>query len=143
MRCRPGCGSGQEREALAAAAAYRDIFGPDNFFVEIMDHGLAIEQRVREGLRRIARELSLPFVVTNDSHYTAPDDATAHEVLLCVQTATNLADPDRFRFEGTRLLPQEPAGDAGGPRTDEEWQAGCDATLAIAERADVRSPRPT
>src|SRR5499427_7578235 len=83
---------GQERQALEAAAAYRDIFGPDNFFVEIMDHGLPVEQRVRDGLRRIASQLSLPFVATNDAHYTQPGDATAHEVLLCVQTATNLAD---------------------------------------------------
>src|SRR5579859_2384157 len=75
---------GQYDQAAAAAAAYRDIFGPDNFFVEIMDHGLAIEQRVRDGLGRIARELSLPFVVTNDSHYTKPGDATPHEVLLAV-----------------------------------------------------------
>src|SRR5262249_15364116 len=60
---------GQERQALEAAADYRDIFGAGSFFVEIMDHGLPIEQRVRDGLRRVARELSLPFVVTNDSHY--------------------------------------------------------------------------
>src|SRR6266568_3360966 len=70
---------GQERQALEAAAAYRDIFGPGNFFVEIMDHGLPIEQRAAAGLRRIASELSLPFVVTNDSHYTMPGDARAHE----------------------------------------------------------------
>ncbi len=77
---------GQYGEALAAAAAYRDIFGPGNFFCEIMDHGLEIETRVRDGLRRVARDLSLPYLVTNDSHYTRPDDATAHEVLLAVQT---------------------------------------------------------
>jgi DNA polymerase III subunit alpha len=127
---------GQERQALAAAATYRDIFGPDNVFVEIMDHGLAIEQRVRDGLRRIARELSLPFVVTNDAHYTQPGDATAHEVLLCVQTATNLADPGRFKFEGTGYYLKSPQ-EMRAAHTDEEWQAGCDSTLLIAERADV------
>ncbi len=127
---------GQERQALAAAAAYRDIFGPGNFFVEIMDHGLAIERRVRDGLLRIAAELSLPFVVTNDSHYTAPEDAKAHEVLLCVQTATTLADPDRFRFEGSGYYLKSPA-EMRAACTDDEWQAGCDATLQIAERADV------
>src|SRR5215467_10838827 len=110
---------GQYREAVAAAAAYRDIFGPGNYFVGIMDHGLDIERRVRDGLRRVARDLGLPFVVTNDSHYTRPEDATPHEVLLAVQTGTTLADPARFRFEGT----------------DEVRQAGCDATLSIAERA--------
>jgi DNA polymerase III subunit alpha len=128
---------GQYDQALAAAAAYRDIFGPGSFFVEIMDHGLAIEKRVRDGLRQIARELSLPFVVTNDSHYTSPSDATAHEVLLCVQTATTLADPDRFRFEGTGYYLKSPQ-EMRAAFTDEEWQSGCDSTLLIAERADVR-----
>ena len=127
---------GQFDQALAAAADYRDIFGQGSFFVEIMDHGLDIEQRVRDGLRRIARELALPFVVTNDSHYTRPDDATAHEVLLCVQTGTNLADPTRFKFEGTGYYLKSPA-EMRQAATDEEWQAGCDNTLLIAERADV------
>ena len=127
---------GQFDQALAAAADYRDIFGAGSFFVEIMDHGLLIEQRVRDGLRRIAADLGLPFVVTNDSHYTLPDDATAHEVLLCVQTATNLADPTRFKFEGTGYYLKSPA-EMRAAHTDEEWQAGCDATLLIAERADV------
>src|SRR5581483_1672951 len=104
---------GQYPQALAAAADYRDIFGPGNFFVEVMDHGISVEQRVRDGLRRIAAELSLPFVVTNDSHYTKTEDARAHEVLLAVQTATTLADPNRFRFEGNGYYlksPQEMRG---------------------------------
>src|SRR5262249_1345088 len=79
---------GQYPQALAAAADYRDIFGAENFFVEIMDHGLSIENRVRDGLRKIAADLGLRFVVTNDSHYTFPSDAQAHEVLLCVQTGS-------------------------------------------------------
>ena len=77
---------GQYDEAVKAAASYRDIFGQDNFFVELMDHDLAVERRTADGLRRIARELALPYVVTNDSHYVAPEDAQAHGVLLCVQT---------------------------------------------------------
>jgi DNA polymerase III subunit alpha len=127
---------GQYPEALAAAGAYRDIFGPDNFFVEIMDHGLAIENRVRDGLRRIAADLSLPFVVTNDSHYTTPGDATPHEVLLAVQTATTLADPGRFRLEGTGYYLKSPA-EMRAMSSDEVWQSGCDATLRIAERAEA------
>ena len=127
---------GQERQALEAAAAYRDIFGPGNFFVEIMDHGLPIEQRVRDGLRRIGSQLSLPSVVTNDAHYTQPGDAKAHEVLLCVQTATNLADPGRFKFEGTGYYLKSPQ-EMRAVSPDEEWQAACDTTLLIAERADV------
>jgi DNA polymerase III subunit alpha len=127
---------GQERQALEAAAAYRDIFGPGNFFVEIMDHGLPIEQRVRDGLRRIGSQLSLPSVVTNDAHYTQPGDAKAHEVLLCVQTATNLADPGRFKFDGTGYYLKSPQ-EMRAVSPDEEWQAACDTTLLIAERADV------
>src|SRR5262245_46684188 len=119
---------GQYEQALEAAAAYRDIFGPGNFFVEIMDHDLGIERRVRDGLRRIAGELSLPFVVTNDSHYSAPGDAKAHEVLLCVQTATTLADPDRFRFEGDGYYLKSPK-EMRAAFTDDEWQSGCDSTL--------------
>src|ERR1017187_1897032 len=127
---------GQDSQALAAAADFRDIFGPDNFFVEIMDHGLSLEYRTRDGLRRIARDLSLPFVVTNDSHYARPADATAHEALLCIQTGTNLADPNRFKFQGTGYYVRSPQ-EMRAASTDEEWQAGCDTTLLIAERADV------
>jgi DNA polymerase III subunit alpha len=127
---------GQERQALEAAAAYRDIFGPDNFFVELMDHGLAVERRARDGLRRIAKELSLPYLATNDLHYSREADATAHEALLCVQTATNLADPGRFRFEGTGYYVKTPQ-QMRALSTDEEWVSGCDATLLVAERANV------
>ncbi|HLX51637.1 MAG TPA: DNA polymerase III subunit alpha [Streptosporangiaceae bacterium] len=127
---------GQYRQAVEAAAAYRDIFGPDNFFVEIMDHGLDIELRVRDGLRQIAAELSLPWVVTNDSHYTRPSDAQAHEVLLCVQTGSNLADPGRFKFDGTGYYVKSPA-EMRAVSTAGEWQAGCDSTLLIAERCEV------
>ena len=131
---------GQDSQALAAAAEFRDIFGPDNFFVEIMDHGLELEQRTRDGLRRIARDLSLPFVVTNDSHYARPADAVAHEALLCVQTGTNLADPNRFKFEGTGYYVRSPR-EMRAACTDEDWQAGCDMTLLIAERTDVSFAR--
>ena len=127
---------GQDRQALEAAAAYRDIFGPENFFVELMDHGLNVELRVKDKLRRIARDLSLPFVATNDLHYAREADASAHEALLCVQTGTNLADPNRFKFEGTGYYVKSP-GEMRAISADEDWQAGCDSTLLIAERADV------
>ena len=75
-------------------------------------------------------------MVTNDSHYSRPEDATAHEALLCVQTGTNLADPDRFRFEGTGYYVKSPQ-EMRAVAADEVWQAGCDSTLLIAERANV------
>ncbi len=127
---------GQYDQALAAAAEFRDIFGPDNFFVELMHHDLEIERRSQAGLKRIAAELNLPFLVTNDSHYTREPDAGAHEVLLCVQTGTNMADPDRFRFEGTSYYLKSPQ-EMRALRDDEDWRAGCDNTLLIAERADA------
>jgi DNA polymerase III subunit alpha len=127
---------GQERQALEAAAAYRDIFGADNLFVELMDHGLDIELRIRDKLRGIARELSLPYVVTNDLHYSREGDAGAHEALLCVQTGTNLADPNRFKFDGASYYVKSPQ-EMRQVSADPEWQAGCDSTLLIAERANV------
>src|SRR6266699_2770567 len=131
---------GQYDEALAAAAAYRDIFGPDNFFVELMGHELEVERRSSDGLRRIARELALPFVVTNDSHYVAPGDSQAHGVLLCVQTGTNMADPKRFRFEGASYYIKSPA-EMRAISDSPEWQEGCDNTLLIADRANVEFTR--
>jgi DNA polymerase-3 subunit alpha len=127
---------GQPKLALEAAAAYRDIFGPENFFVELMDHGLDIERRAAGGMREIARELALPYVVTNDLHYARQDDAKSHEALLCVQTAGSLSDPNRFRFEGDGYYVKSPR-EMRAVSSAEEWQAGCDSTLLIAERCDV------
>jgi len=101
-----------------------------------MDHGLHVERRVRDKLRRIASDLNLPYVATNDLHYAREGDAGAHEALLCVQTATNLADPGRFKFEGTSYYVKSPQ-EMRAVSTDDIWQAGCDATLLIAERANV------
>jgi DNA polymerase III subunit alpha len=127
---------GQYDQALAAAAEFRDIFGPGNFYAELMHHELDVERRYADGLRRVATELKLPFLVTNDSHYTREADAAAHEVLLCVQTGTNMADPTRFRLEGTGYYLKSPA-EMRALRSDDDWQAGCDNTLLIAERAEA------
>jgi DNA polymerase-3 subunit alpha len=127
---------GHDAEALQAAADYRDIFGRDNFFVEIMDHGLDIERRVKTGLREIARKLDMPFVVTNDSHYTRAEDRDAHDVLLCVQTGANLSDPGRFKLDGSGYYLKS-AAEMRAMSNDDEWAAGCDSTLLIAERVEV------
>src|SRR3954463_11223971 len=90
-----GCPSGEVQtwlrigdydKARQAAADFRDILGSGNYFLELMDHGLSIETRVRDGLLRLARDLQLPMVATNDSHYVRPEDARAHEHLLCVSS---------------------------------------------------------
>ncbi|MDP9417354.1 MAG: DNA polymerase III subunit alpha [Actinomycetota bacterium] len=138
-----GCPSGEVQTLLrlgkydaarASAAEFRDIFGRDNFFCELMDHGIPIERRVKDDLLRLARDLGLPLLATNDLHYTYPDDATAHEVLLCVQSGSTLADPNRFRFDAQDFYlksPEEMRTLWG------ELPEACDNTLLVAERCDV------
>ncbi|MFZ0874095.1 MAG: DNA polymerase III subunit alpha, partial [Pseudonocardiaceae bacterium] len=123
---------GQTDQALQAASDYRDIFGPDNFFLELMDHGLSIEGSVREGLLEIGRKLGLTPVATNDSHYVTQDQALAHEALLCVQSGKTMDDPNRFKFEGEGyyLKPAQEMRDYW----DTEVPGAADATLLIAER---------
>jgi DNA polymerase III subunit alpha len=128
---------GQYPAALQAAADFRDIFGPGNFYVELMHHDLEVERRTADGLRRIATDLGLPYLVTNDSHYTREADSAAHEVLLCVQTGTNMADPDRFRLDGAAEYYLKSPEQMRALRSDDDWLAGCDNTLLIAERASA------
>jgi len=92
---------GMYEEAKKAAADMRDLMGPDNYFVELMDHGLPLEKRVQADLIRLGKELDIPLVATNDSHYTHAHDASAHELLLCVQSGSILDDPKRFKFDST------------------------------------------
>src|SRR3984957_14606816 len=90
---------GHHREALESAAKWREIFGPENSFLELMDPGLSIERRVRDGLLEIGRALNIPPLATNDCHYVTRDAAHNHEALLCVQTGKTLSDPTRFKFD--------------------------------------------
>jgi DNA polymerase-3 subunit alpha len=123
---------GHDAAAREAAGQLRDIFGPDNFFLELMDHGLDIERRVREGLVGIGRELGLRPLATNDSHYVRREDASAHEALLCVQSGKTLDDPKRFKFDGDGYYLQS------APEMRATWDAevpgACDSTLLVAER---------
>src|SRR5690348_6820609 len=128
---------GQYDEAVKAAAECQDIFGKENYFLELMDHGLDIERRVRDGLAEIGKKLGIPPVVTNDSHYTREPDAQSHDMLLCIQTGKNLADADRFRFEGTGYYIKPAAGMYALDRSD-LWQEGCrNSQLLIADRVDT------
>ena len=94
---------GQYKEAVEAAAEFRDIFGKENFYCELMDHGLGIERDIQKDLLKLARELGLPLVATNDLHYTKPEDSTAHAALLCVQSGSTLSDPNRFKFDANEF----------------------------------------
>jgi DNA polymerase-3 subunit alpha len=125
---------GQFEAAREAAAEFQDIFGKENYFCELMDHGLDIERRVREDLLKIAKDLGIPFVATNDSHYTHQHDASAHEALLCVQSGSTLDDPNRFKFDGDGYYIKTAAEMRQMFR---DVEGACDNTLLIAERCNV------
>src|SRR5579863_8487442 len=128
---------GQFDEALKAAAEWRAIFGKENYFLELMDHGLDIERRVRDGLIEVGRKLGIPPVVTNDSHYSREPDAHAHDLLLCIQTGKTLADADRFKFDGSGYYIKSPA-EMYAVRTDDIWREGCrNSQLLVADRVDT------
>ncbi len=91
--------AGKYDEARRTAGQFSDMFGKDNFFLEIQDHGLAPDKQVCDQLFKLERELDIPLIATNDSHYVAADDSRAHEILLCVQTAGSMNDPKRFKFD--------------------------------------------
>ncbi|MFZ0629919.1 MAG: DNA polymerase III subunit alpha, partial [Acidobacteriaceae bacterium] len=95
--------AGKYDAARATAAQYQDIFGRGNFFLEIQDQGLELEKKIHADLFRLEKELDIPLVATNDSHYLCEDDAHAHEVLLCVQTAGSINDPKRFKFDSDQF----------------------------------------
>ncbi|MEO3812898.1 DNA polymerase III subunit alpha [Sphaerisporangium sp. B11E5] len=126
---------GQYDEAVAAAARYQEIFGKENYYLEVMDHGLDIERRVRDGLTRISAELGIPPLVTNDSHYTYESDSTSHDALLCIQTGKQLSDPDRFRFDGSGYYIKT-ADEMRAVDSSDLWAEGCRNTLLVAEKVD-------
>ncbi|MGC7103179.1 PHP domain-containing protein, partial [Amycolatopsis lurida] len=123
---------GQKAEAIQAASDYKDIFGPDNFFLELMDHGLPIERSVREGLLEIGRQLGLRPLATNDSHYVTRDQADTHSALLCVQAGKTLNDPNRFKFDGDGYYLK--SAEEMRAYWDKEVPGAADSTLLIAER---------
>ena len=122
--------------AVAVAVRFQDVFGKDNFFIEVQDHGIEAQRRIMPDLLEIASRIDAPLLATNDAHYTRRDEHDAHDVLLCIQTGSLRNEPGRLRFEGSehylkssdemrRLFP----GD--------EFPKACDNTLWIAERANV------
>ncbi|SCF59683.1 DNA polymerase III, alpha subunit [Streptomyces sp. DconLS] len=137
-----GCPSGaiqtrlrlnQYDEAREVAAAYQDVFGRENYFLELMDHGLSIEREVRDGLLRLAKELSIPLLATNDAHYIHEDQADAHDNLLCIGVGKNKADEKRFRFQGSGYYLKTAAEMR---ELFAELPEACDNTLLIAERIE-------
>ena len=125
---------GKYKEAMRAASDYRDIFGRDNFFLELMDHDIDIENRVKADLMKLGKELKLPLLATNDLHYTHHKDADAHAALLCVQSGSTLADPKRFKFDNSEFYVKTAAQMR---ELFKETPEACDNTLLIAERCNV------
>jgi DNA polymerase-3 subunit alpha len=112
--------AGHYDKAKAVALEYQDIFGKGNFYLEIQDQGLEAERKIQDDLFRLERELAIPMIATNDSHYLCGEDSHAHDVMLCVQTNAKIHDADRFKFDSdqffvksgddmARLFPDTPA----------------------------------
>ncbi len=119
-------------EAKRTAARLQEIFGRDNLFVELQDHGIVDQRRTMADLIKIAREIDAPLLATNDSHYVHRNDAEAHDALLCVQTGCTIADTKRFKFEGQEHYLKSAAEMR---QLFRETPEACDNTLWIAERA--------
>src|SRR5262245_48146331 len=120
--------------ALEIAGRFQDIFGRDNFFIEIQDHGIEAQKWSNPHLVEIARKLRAPLLATNDSHYTDQHDAKSHDALLCVQTASLMSDQDRFKFHGDQHFLKTAAQMRS---LFSEVEVACDNTLWIAERCNV------
>ncbi|MFG1706132.1 DNA polymerase III subunit alpha [Nonomuraea sp. M3C6] len=121
---------GQYDEAVRVAGEYQEIFGKENYFLELMDHGIDIERQVRADLLRLAKQLDIPLLGTNDSHYVTEDQADAHDSLLCVGVGKNKDDPNRFRFNGSGYYLKS-ADEMR--RLFAEMPEACDNTLLVAE----------
>jgi DNA polymerase-3 subunit alpha len=139
-----GCLKGEVAERLmegnydaarAAATGFADIFGKENFYLEIQDQGLAKEHEIRSGLFQLEKDLGLPLVATNDSHYLCEDDAHAQDVMLCIQTGKSIHDTARMKFDGNQFFVKS---------HDEMYRMFKDSpevltrTLDIAERCSLR-----
>jgi DNA polymerase III subunit alpha len=125
---------GDREGARATLAEFRDLFGAGSYYVELADHGLPDERRVTPELLALAGDLGLPLLAVNDLHYTRRADAGPHEVLLCIQTGSVMADPKRFKLEGEEYYLKSPAEMRA---LFADHPEACDNTLEVAERCNV------
>ncbi|MGQ0608697.1 MAG: DNA polymerase III subunit alpha [Chloroflexota bacterium] len=128
-------GQGDERAAGQAADEYRSILGDGNFFIEVQEHGIDDQKRLHPQLVELARRQNIPLVATNDTHYTSPDQYEAHDLLVCIQTASNLDTPGRMRFESNEFYLKSPA--QMRRLFNGELPDAMDNTLLIAEQCEV------
>ncbi|MGZ3498035.1 MAG: DNA polymerase III subunit alpha [Vulcanimicrobiaceae bacterium] len=123
-------------KSVSAAKTFQQIFG-DRFYIEVMRHGMPEEQVINDGLVKVARELSIPIVATNDSHYLEQRDAPAHDVLLCIGTGKTVSDTSRMKFYSDQFYVKS------NEEMRELWKdlpEACDNTVEIAKRIDIRIP---
>ena len=99
---------GRYEEARQTALEYQEIFGKDNYFLELQDHGIPDQKLVNQQLLRMSEELHIPLAATNDVHYTYEGDVAAHDILLCIQTGKKLTDENRMRYEGGQYFVKSP-----------------------------------
>lgn len=127
----------QQEAARKTALEYAEIFGPDNFYLEIQANGIPEQTVVNEGLVKLSRELSIPLVATNDCHYLRKSDARAHEILLCIQTGKTILDEKRMKFHTDQLYLKSPED----MERDFSWiPEALENSAAIAERCNVKIP---
>ncbi|GAB6138105.1 DNA polymerase III subunit alpha [Halanaerobaculum tunisiense] len=124
----------QFEQAKEAARDYQEIFGANNFFLELQDHGLSEEQQVKTELVKLGRELEIPLVATNDVHYLDQEDAAAHDILLCIQTGKDVTAEDRLQFPNEEFYFKSPQ------EMEElfaDYPEALQNTLQIAQRCNV------
>lgn len=122
-------------DALLAAKKYQQIFGKDNFFIELHNHGIPQQIEILSDLVKISKEIGAPLVATNDSHYVEQINSSAHDALLCVQTNATLDDENRFKFEGSGYYVKS-SEEMRELFPEDKYLDACDNTLKIAERID-------
>ncbi|RTZ94720.1 MAG: DNA polymerase III subunit alpha, partial [Deltaproteobacteria bacterium] len=125
---------GRQEAADEAALEYQEIFGAGNFFLEVQNNGIKAQERVNESLRDMSQRLSIPLVASNDCHYLDSEDATAHEVLLCIQTGKTMNDPNRFKFQTDQLYLKSRAEMAAD---FQDYPGALANTVEIAQRCQV------
>ncbi len=140
--CLSGCLSAEIPKLIVAGdlggarrkiAQYRELFG-DRFYLELQDHGIATQKPLNDELVKLGQELGIPWVATNDSHYTHKADAAGHEVLLCINTGSELSDPKRFKFDSDEFYLKTPEEMA---KAFARWPGACENTLEVADRCNV------
>src|SRR5687767_9467730 len=140
--CLSGCLSAEIPKLIVAGdlagarrkvSQYREVFG-DRFYLELQDHGIPVQRPLNDELVKIGTEMGIPWVATNDSHYTHKEQAAGHEVLLCINTGSELSDPNRFKFDSDEFYIKTPEE---MQKKFASWPGACENTLEVAERCNV------